>query len=140
VKKAQAGLRFECTQCGKCCTSRGEYDHLYLNDEEVTRIARYLRMVPMEFRQQYTFVDEYGWTQLFLDERCVFLDPATRRCTVYPARPAQCRTFPFWSDLVRLGAWTAEARELCEGVGRGAVHSPSEVAGRMREMDRSERD
>jgi Fe-S-cluster containining protein len=136
--KPPAGLRFECTECGRCCTNRGEYNHLYLSDEEVVRLARYLRMLPVEFRQRYTFTDEYGWTQLFLDERCSFLDVKTGRCQVYPARPVQCRTFPFWRGLVRDGAWTEEARELCEGVDRGPVHPMREIQRRMRQFERSD--
>ena len=138
AKEPPAGLRFECTGCGHCCTSRGEYSHLYLSDDEVLRLAKYLGLLPVEFRQRYTFTDEYGWTQLFLDERCSFLDAATGRCSVYPVRPVQCRTFPFWRDLVRDGAWTDEARALCEGVDRGPVHPMSEVERQMRRYERSE--
>jgi Fe-S-cluster containining protein len=129
------GLRFECTQCGQCCTRRGEYGYVYLNDREVVAIARHLGLLPMEFRRRYTFVDEYGWTQIVLEDRCVFLDPATNRCRVYPARPTQCRTFPFWRDLVVDGGWSDEARALCEGIGRGPLHQIEDVAPLMREME-----
>jgi uncharacterized protein len=60
MSTARPGLRFECTECGKCCTSRGEYNHVYLSDAEVVSLARYLGMLPMEFRQRFTFTDEYG--------------------------------------------------------------------------------
>jgi len=122
--------------CGECCTARGEYAHVYLNAEEVGTLAAELELGLAEFRRRYTFEDEYGWTQLvFQSEACVFLEPGTKRCTVYGARPTQCRTFPFWRDLVESGRWTEAARKLCEGVGRGGAHPPEAVEARMLEME-----
>ena len=31
---------------------------------------------------------------------CIYLD-GEKKCTVYEARPAQCRSFPFWAENVR---------------------------------------
>ena len=88
-------LRFECTKCGRCCTTRGEYAYVYLNPAELRRIAAYLGIGAQEFRRRYTKRDEYGWTQLsFAEESCVFLDERGQ-CSVHPVRPTQCRTFPF---------------------------------------------
>jgi uncharacterized protein len=130
------GLRFECTGCGGCCTARGEYAHVYLNPDEAEALAEELELPLREFRRRYTFKDEYGYTQLrFDDSTCVFLERGTRRCTVYGARPTQCRTFPFWRDLVADGRWTEEARALCEGIGRGPTHRLHDVEARMLEME-----
>ena len=50
---------------------------------------------------------------------CIFLDGASRRCSIYPVRPAQCRTWPFWnSNLESPEAWR-EAQSGCPGMGRG---------------------
>jgi len=134
---SELGLRFECTRCGECCTSRGEYGHVYLNDSEVVEIARFLGLLPHEFRRRYTIVDEYGWTQVVLEDRCVFLDE-DGSCRVYPVRPVQCRTFPFWSDLIEGGSFTDEARGLCEGVGRGKLYQIEDVRPLIEAMDRSQ--
>ena len=134
--KRAAGLRFECTMCGACCTARGEYAHVYLNADEARALADELGLGLAEFRRRYTFSDEYGWTQLrFEGESCVFLEPGTNRCTVYGARPTQCRTFPFWRDLVVDGRWSEDARKLCEGVGRGRVVPIADIEARMVEME-----
>jgi len=101
-------------------------------------MARHLRLLPSEFKRRYTFEDEYGWTQVVLEERCVFLEPQTNRCAVYPVRPSQCRTFPFWRDLVRDGEWTQEARDMCEGTGRGRLYSIDEVEMQMKRHDRDD--
>ena len=134
------GLRFECTQCGKCCTARGEYAYVYLSPEEARAIAHHLGLRVREFKRKYTFVDEYGWTQLrFETERCVFLDPETQGCTIYAARPTQCRTFPFWRDMIGPdGRWTDDARELCEGLGRGPTWPRREVEARIEAFEASE--
>jgi len=58
--------------------------------------------------------------RLGVDGRCPFLG-RDNRCRVYPVRPRQCRTYPWWPELVEREAdWRAEARR-CEGMNRGAV-------------------
>ena len=45
AKKSSEGLsqlRFECTECGECCTNRGEYHYVYVDDAEVRGIAELL--------------------------------------------------------------------------------------------------
>jgi len=133
-------LRFECTGCGKCCTQRGGYAHVYVNGEEVAALASLLGVTAAKFRRRYTFVDEMGWRQLhFRDGACTFLDPATMQCLVYAARPVQCRTFPFWSEMIGPRGWRAEAKALCEGMARGAEVSRDEVLRAMSEMDARDR-
>ena len=54
------------------------------------------------------------------DGRCTFLDRANQ-CRIYRVRPKQCRTYPFWPEvLASRSSWRSEA-ETCEGIGRGAV-------------------
>jgi Fe-S-cluster containining protein len=127
-------LRFECTVCGKCCTTHGEYAYVYVDDDEVLDLARFLELSPREFRRKYTFVDEDGWRQLaFSGDRCIFLDESGR-CDVYEARPVQCRTFPFWPEMIRAGGWTPDAQARCEGLGRGRLWSSEEIEARMLEF------
>lgn len=133
---ATEGLKFECTECGECCRVRGTYAHVYVNEEELAALAGHLDMSKQEFRERYTYRDRLGWTQLaFNGDRCVFLDDKGERCTVYSARPTQCRTFPFWRELVVDGRWTDEVGRMCEGIGRGKVCDPEEVERRMREQE-----
>ena len=61
------------------------------------------------------------------DGDCVFFHPE-RGCTVYHARPRQCRSYPFWSGIVHSPEdWTAESR-CCPGIGRGDLHPADEIA------------
>jgi Fe-S-cluster containining protein len=132
VKLPVEGLRFECTQCGKCCTTRGEYAYVYLNDRESRDLAALLELSVADFEREYTFVDSDGWRQLtFTEARCIFLTESGQ-CGVYEARPTQCRTFPFWPEMIARGEWTAEGRELCEGLGNGELQPPEKILAQMR--------
>ena len=47
---------------------------------------------------------------------CVFYRPG-EGCTVYAARPTQCRTYPFWGRILASPTtWEIEA-ETCPGIG-----------------------
>jgi Fe-S-cluster containining protein len=114
-------LRFSCTQCGQCCATAGEY-YVYLTDKESERIRAHLQLSRNWFRRRYLQRLEAGVQVLASgpDERCIFLDDDDR-CRVYAVRPVQCRTYPFWPELVGSAtAWNREARR-CEGINRGGV-------------------
>ena len=122
----EEGLPFTCTACGNCCKSRGEYSHVYLREEEVTAIARHLEMDAVEFVRTQVRVED-GWITLLPGlSRCQFLDDAGR-CTVYPVRPVQCRTWPFWDINLDQKTWTEEVNATCPGSRDGALHSADTV-------------
>ena len=129
----QQALRFSCTQCGQCCTTAGEY-YVYLNDEESERIRASLQLSRGWFRRRYLQRLDDGNQVLASgpDERCIFLD-AAGKCRVYAARPVQCRTYPFWPELVAsAAAWNREACR-CEGINRGRAVARSVVLRALRE-------
>jgi Fe-S-cluster containining protein len=44
---------------------------------------------------------------------CIFLDRTTNHCQIYPVRPVQCRTYPFWPTVTAsVQSWNAECRRL----------------------------
>ena len=99
------GLQFTCTQCGDCCT--GAPGVVWASDEELLEIAEYLDKPIGEIRLFHTRVVR-GRVSLteFANGDCTFFDPKARKCTVYRARPIQCRTWPFWnSHLESPAAW-----------------------------------
>jgi Fe-S-cluster containining protein len=60
------------------------------------------------------------------DGDCVFWSN-TEGCTVYEARPSQCRTFPFWQGILKNeGSWAA-AGGSCPGVGEGRLYTLGEI-------------
>jgi len=118
----QKALKFECTGCGKCCTGQGDY-YVETNPAEQRRIQKFLGVSWRWFRRRYLHRYDDGVESLAWDHgqrRCVFLD-AEYRCRIYSVRPAQCRTYPFWPEVVdRRKTWKAEIKR-CEGIGRGGV-------------------
>lgn len=120
----QDGLRFTCTQCGNCCT--GAPGTVRINSEEVAELAAFLGMSRRAFRGIYTRKMR-GFVSLREKENydCIFYDRA-KGCKVYPKRPHQCRSWPFWQANVESPeAWTAESTN-CPGMNHGELH-PAEV-------------
>ena len=115
------GLRFECTRCGNCCT--GEPGTVRVSEEEVTGLAAYLELAEHELRAMYLRTLPGG--TISLRERsnhdCVFWDRETG-CRVYPQRPRQCRTWPFWGANVESSAHWHNAASTCPGIGKGPLH------------------
>ncbi len=122
----QDGLAFECIGCGRCCT--GEPGYVWVTEDEIERLAKCVRMAAAVFEN--TYVRVVGQRKSLMERPngdCSLLDGVERRCTVYEARPAQCRTWPFWhSNLRSAAAWRATCR-ACPGSGQGPTHSLEQI-------------
>jgi Fe-S-cluster containining protein len=135
-------LRFECTACGKCCTG-GPDHHVFLSEAEAEAMRAELGLSRGWFRRRYLRRLRSGElvTTMSGDGACVFLD-RTGRCRVYGARPMQCRSYPFWPELMRSArAWQAEATR-CEGINRGGVVAKRHIRdwlARQRDWDEEQR-
>ena len=126
----QDGLRFRCTQCGNCCT--GAPGFVWVNEEEVAAIADHRGLSRTETEAVYTRPEGRGRS---LKEKangdCVFYDRA-QGCTVYPARPPQCRTWPFWeSNVATPEDWQATCQS-CPGSGQGDLIPVEEITRRLK--------
>jgi len=120
------GLRFACTRCGNCCRGAGT---VRVSDEEIELLAARLDLEPHEFRAAYTRKLRGGERSLREQRNrdCIFHDRGSG-CTVYPDRPRQCRTWPFWRAVVHSEErWDEEARD-CPGMNRGPVHPAAAIA------------
>ena len=116
------GLRFQCTGCGDCCT--GAPGYVWVNADEIAALAIEVGIAIDEFEKKYvrTIGVRKSLKELKKTYDCVFLDPDTRKCQVYAARPRQCRTWPFWdSNLKSPEAW-AHTCEVCPGSGAGKLY------------------
>jgi len=125
------GLSFTCTQCGNCCT--GPPGYVWFSDEEAKQIAEHLGISEREFRKRYA-KKKFGKWSLGEVKRngqydCVFLtrdEQGKAWCSIYPVRPTQCQTWPFWPEnLASPEAWE-KAAETCPGMRTGKDYYPPE--------------
>lgn len=126
-----AGLRFECTGCGDCCT--GAEGYVWVRRGEIAVLADGLGMTVEDFEARYVRRVEARKSLIELPGGdCVFFDPDLRRCKVYQFRPHQCRTWPFWeSNLESRRTW-GETRAACPGCGKGPLYTLEEIEPRKR--------
>jgi Fe-S-cluster containining protein len=104
---------------------------VFLSRQDLDRLADHFGLSDAEVRARYCRVEDAGGVgRLTLRERanydCVFWEAGG--CTVYAARPLQCRSFPFWpAQVADEESWRAAARD-CPGIGLGPLHGASEIA------------
>lgn len=89
-------VRYDCLKCPAYCCS---YDSIDINRRDLKRLARHFGLEPDVAEARFTKIKD-GLIVLrhkrdkVYGSVCMFLDTATRRCTVYDARPHVCRNYP----------------------------------------------
>ncbi len=123
-------IRFKCTQCSQCCYG-GKYAYVRANAQEIEAITAHMNISVEAFKNNYLvkLVDHgYGIRMkksslskvIQTKGHCVFLNKEGK-CNIYPVRPAQCRTYPFWPEiLISEDKWNNEVAR-CEGINQGDV-------------------
>ena len=111
-------LRFTCQKgCTNCCDQKG---FVYLSEEDVKRAAKFVGLTRKAFETKYIYRTTHQ--RRFRkppDKQCPFLEGGG--CGIHPAKPTQCRTFPFWPELIESqAAWKRTAR-FCPGIGKGPL-------------------
>jgi len=94
-------MGFDCTQCPGYCCSHGR---IAVTEYDLGRLARHFGITVAAARKKLT----YPYTAGGVDEQilrhhkdsiytsvCRLFDRKTRQCTVYAARPAVCRKYPY---------------------------------------------
>ncbi len=120
------GLKFKCTGCGDCCT--GAPGYVWVNNAEIAALAELVGVSVAELERR--FVKSVGVRKSLKERRdgaCVFFDDNTRKCTVYTARPRQCRTWPFWDSTTRTPADWEHTCDVCPGSGTGKLYSLEQI-------------
>lgn len=133
------GLAFECTCCGNCCT--GPEGAVWFDEAEGKAMAEHLGMEHKEFLAAYARKinghrslrereTEHGFDCVFLDRET---EPGKAFCSIYEVRPVQCRTWPFWPEVIRSrAAWDRTRKATpCPGMGKGQVISVEEIVSRL---------
>lgn len=141
------GIRFECQGSGKCCVSHGEYGFVYVTASDRKKMAKLLGIPTVEFTRKHCSKVE-GLFRLNdgpsddpkdpTAKPCTFLK--NKRCTIYEARPMQCRTWPFWPETMSAKAWAKDVAAFCPGVGKGRVWPKKEIDDALRDQSQWEND
>lgn len=101
----------DCTQCANCC----RLGTAKLQDRDVDRLAKLLRLTSNQFIAQYTTPsEEEGLVLKRTESGCVFLEG--NLCSVYDDRPTVCRHYPHLTQ----GDWSIQAR-MWQFVDRAAI-------------------
>jgi len=105
-----------CERCGgRCCI--GESGNIFVRPKEIFALSQLLKMDESLFRAEYLEKRGYKYSlkeqQVDASYDCIFYDRSLSRCSVYEARPLQCRTFPFW-DYYKIRV--DELKEECPGI------------------------
>ncbi len=125
----QEGLRFTCTQCGHCCT--GQPGFVWVDESEIAAIAAYRGESLHETMDLHT--RPIGLRRSLREKAnldCVFFD-RQQGCTIYPVRPRQCRTWPFWDSNVATPEVWQHTCAVCPGAGQGELIPAEEITRRL---------
>ena len=123
-----SGLRFSCTKCGNCCT--GDPGYVWVTRDEIARISASLGQADGWLKKQhlrrvglrYSLTEKPNGDCTFLTRR-----GGTKTCSVYAARPLQCRTWPFWSQNLRSPDTWNGAHVKCPGINTGCRYRFEEI-------------
>ncbi len=132
------GVQFQCQGSGKCCTSHGEFGFVFMTPEDRKRMAKVLGLSTAAFTKKHCEKTRGAWH--LIEEKgqpdCRFL--RGKSCGVYEGRPTQCRTWPFWPEVMDAKTWKKEVVSFCPGVGKGPVISADSIRKQMNEQTESE--
>lgn len=127
-----APMRFECQAgCTKCCEQQG---FVYLTEDDIRRLAEFLGLSTPAFESRYVYrTRNQRRLRVPRHAQCEFLKEGG--CSVHPAKPLQCRAFPFWPELVGSRKNWRETGAWCPGIGKGElvnIQTAREIADEMR--------
>jgi Fe-S-cluster containining protein len=135
------GLQFSCARCSYCC--RHESGFVYLSEKDLYRLAKEMGMGYTDFIETWCrwVPFDQGTERLSLKEKigfdCIFWSDkdGSAGCSVYHARPLQCRAFPFWDSTVcSLRAWETAATG-CPGINNGDLHSKDKIESFLKSLE-----
>lgn len=120
-------MNFECQESceGKCCkTGWGGAGFVFLTKSDRANLQL---LIGTKIRQhvkfgsftstRFTLNQTDQWYIELKDGKCPFLEQG--KCSVYSARPTQCRTFPYWPEVVLHPSIKEKFKEVCPGIDQG---------------------
>ena len=125
------GLRFECQPgCTNCCQQKG---FVYLTDSDLVRMAAFMGLSAADFERRYVYRTKHLLRlRVPRESQCYFLREGG--CSIHPAKPTQCRIFPFWPELVDSKREWQKTAAWCPGIGKGELVQIETARAKAREM------
>jgi len=93
---------------------------VYLTETDLKRAAKFVGMPVRAFEKKYVYRTRHQMRfRKPREKQCPFLEG--HGCSIHPGKPTQCRTFPFWPELVESKREWARTAKYCPGIGKGAL-------------------
>lgn len=118
MKTTPSVRRFECQPgCTLCCDKEG---WVYLTEADVARISAYLGLSLEEFEKRHLYrTKNRARLRVPKQANCSFLKDGG--CSIHAVKPTQCRTFPYWPEILESDrAWNVTGG-WCPGIGQGPL-------------------
>ena len=123
--------RFQCQPgCTECCRQPG---FVYLTESDLSQAAAFVGLAPAEFEKRY-LVRTPRRLRFRVPPKgtCPFLTESG--CSIHPAKPTQCRVFPFWPELIESKREWRKAARYCPGMAHGPLVSIQSARTQAEEM------
>ena len=99
ITDEQPRIYFDCSKCPAYCCAI--YERVQVTKRDINRLAKYFGVTPEIATARYTKMHTGSNERVLrrkkdpiFGQACQFLDPETRGCTIYHARPEVCREYP----------------------------------------------
>lgn len=124
-------FRFTCQPgCTKCCEVEG---FVYLSEDDLLKAAAFTGMTAADFEARYVYRMKHRMRlRKPPGAQCHFLREGG--CAIHPAKPTQCRVFPFWPEAVRSRRAWKTLGQYCPGIGKGPLIQIQSVAPEVEAM------
>ena len=132
--KYEKGIKFQCQESSNCCVSRGSHGFVFLSKKDLTRLEKFFKISLINFKTSYCEATNkfLHLKEIKKNGECIFLK--NKKCSVYKARPTQCRTWPFWPENMNSKTWNRDIINFCPGIGKGAIIS-KKIIDRLLKID-----
>lgn len=95
----QPRVYFDCSKCPAYCCSI--YERVQVTKRDLNRLAKHFGVPAEVAAKRYTKIHKESGERILrrtkdviFEEACQFINPETRGCTIYHARPQVCREYP----------------------------------------------
>ncbi|MCP4158471.1 MAG: YkgJ family cysteine cluster protein [Deltaproteobacteria bacterium] len=93
-----------CKKCNSLCCN-GESGYIWVSKSDIKLISRFLKLSSEKFIKKYLYKKSYNYSikEVKNDKNfaCIFYDDKNNNCSIYSVRPTQCKTYPYWDEIIK---------------------------------------